>query len=189
MKTQAPTNPIGNSFATREPPMPPSRPSPIPGVFNGSSSTLPAPMMPQYVSSCLLVLFVRYLCSNIHCECMLMSHVFVFLFCFAIVRPKPPSNPSSSSASNNIFSELNQKLARQIAWVTARSLPMPRLFIWVLLAIATYCAFNPNLIILITFPLFFIDLMLFCYVLSFAVDERNHHRRRIHLRHQICFKD
>lgn len=47
MKTQAPTNPIGNSFATREPPMPPSRPSPIPGVFNGSSSTLPAPMMPQ----------------------------------------------------------------------------------------------------------------------------------------------
>lgn len=67
----------------------------------------------------------------IHCECMLLRHVFVFLFCFAIIRPKPPSNPSSSSASNNIFSELNQKLARQIAWVPARSLPMPSLLIWV----------------------------------------------------------
>ncbi len=46
-KIQAPTNPTNNSFVTREPPQPPSRPSPVPSGFSGNSSTLPAPMMPQ----------------------------------------------------------------------------------------------------------------------------------------------
>jgi replication fork clamp-binding protein CrfC len=46
-KTQAPTNPTNNAFATRDPPLPPSRPSPVPIGFSGNSSNLPAPMMPQ----------------------------------------------------------------------------------------------------------------------------------------------
>jgi hypothetical protein len=46
-KIQAPTNPTNNAFATRDPPLPPSRPSPVPIGFSGNSSNLPAPMMPQ----------------------------------------------------------------------------------------------------------------------------------------------
>lgn len=46
-KQQAPTNPVGSSFPTREPPPPPLRPSPVPTAFGGNTSTLPAPIMPQ----------------------------------------------------------------------------------------------------------------------------------------------
>jgi hypothetical protein len=46
-KQPAPLNPPTNSYGIREPPLPPTRPSPIPNSFGGNSSTLPPPMMPQ----------------------------------------------------------------------------------------------------------------------------------------------
>jgi hypothetical protein len=77
-KPAAPSNPSSNSYAQREPPLPPTRPSPVPNSFGGSSSILPPPIMPQPAST-----------------------------------NRPQTN--SSSSTNNLFSELNEKLARQVA--------------------------------------------------------------------------